>query len=418
MTSKKVLIVSSLFYPEKAANSKRMTHLAEDFVKKGFEVDVITGFPYYEETSKTEKFKGKFFVKDDYSFAENSKVNVIRSYTYIASKKTFFRRVFTFLSYSISSVLASFKLRKNKYEAAITISPPFFSCFSIYIISKILGCPYILDIQDIYPMTLIDLNIVKNKLTIRFLEFWEIFLYKRAKYIVVISDGFKRLIKEKNIAPDKIVVVENWADPEIFKYSEDTKVKIRQQLNINGKFVVLFVGTIGICQGLENSIEALKILKDYKDIYFVFLGDGVSRKKIEEYTKENNLNNAKFILRQPHKAIPEFMCIADAYLAHIRNNRLYSVTIPSKTYEYLSMGKPILMSVIGEAKDLVEKNHSGIGIEPENPQSLAQGILKLYENKEFYNSLLNNGRDYIIKYANRENMTGKYIDLVSHINKN
>lgn len=413
---KKILIITSLFYPEIAANAKRMTQVAEDLVKNGFSVDVITAFPYYQESVDRTDYKKKIFVSEEYRFSENHEpIKVIRSYAYFPQKKTFIKRVWTFSSFAISSVIASFKLRKKDYFVALTISPPFFSCFSVYIISKILRCPYILDIQDIYPETLEVLGVIKNKAVIKFLEFWEIFLYKKAKKIIVISNGFKKTLVERSINENKVEVIENWADPDVFVNSEKLKNELRQRYKFNGKFIVMFVGTIGICQGLENSIKALELLRKNEDIHFVFLGDGVSKNLLVNYVNDNNLKNATFIERQPHNLIPEFMSLGDVYLSHIRNNRLYSVTIPCKTYEYLAMGKPILMAVTGEGKELVEGMKSGIGVEPENPYKLAEAVSKIYSDKDLYKSLLNNGREYIIKYANRKNMTQKFIDIIRSI---
>jgi glycosyltransferase involved in cell wall biosynthesis len=390
-----------------------MTQVAEEFVKNGYSVDVITAFPYYQQKVDRSRYSGKFFVSEQYKFSDDYEpINIIRAYTYSAGKKTFIRRTWTFLSFAISSVLASMKLKRNCYAVAITVSPPFFSFFSIYLAAKILRCPYILDIQDIYPETLEVLGIVKNKIVLKFLEFWELFFYKRAKSIIVISSGFKKTLSDRKVDSDKIVVIENWADPDVFVYSKEINHSLRQEYNFNGKFIVLFVGTIGICQGLEKTIRVLELVKDYPEIHFVFLGDGVSRKDLIEYTEQKNLSNATFILRQPHNLIPKFMCMGDVYFSHIRNNRLYSVTIPCKMYEYLAMGRPILTAVTGEAKNLVEELKSGVGVEPENPESLAEAVIRVYKDKRFYDSMLNNGREYIIRHANRGNMTAKYIRLI------
>ncbi|MEO8208920.1 MAG: glycosyltransferase family 4 protein [bacterium] len=413
---KNILIVTSLFYPEIAANSKRMTQVAEDLVANGYSVDVITAFPYYQEKVDRTDYKKKIFEKKNYQFSEiYEPIKIIRSYAFFPKRKTFFKRVWTFLSFAISSVIASFKLKEKDYLVVLTISPPFFSCFSVYLISKILRCPYILDIQDIYPETLEVLGIIKSKVIIKFLEFLEIFLYKRAKKIIVISSGFKKTLVDRGISRDKVEVIENWADPDVFVNSEEMRKKLSQKYSFNGKFIVMFVGTIGICQGLENSIKALEMLKEIEDIHFVFLGDGVSKNFLVNYVSNNNLKNATFIERQPHNLIPDFMSLGDVYLSHIRNNRLYSVTIPCKTYEYLAMGKPILMAVTGEGKELVERLKSGIGVEPENPNNLADAVKEIYYNKELYKSLMNNGREYIINYANRKNMTQKFNDIMKTI---
>lgn len=402
----KVLIITSLFYPEIAANAKRMTHLAEGLKENGHDVSVITAFPYYSTTEYLKKYKGKWIVEDQYQ-----EISVIRTYTYSPGKySNLFERLWTFLSFTISSIYGSFKV-KGEVDAIITISPPFFSLFSGYLISRIKKCSLVLDIQDIYPETLVALGFLKNKAAVSILEWLEVFLYRKAKGMVAISDGFKQDFISKRADPEWVEVVHNWVDVDLFQPVNSNN--LRGEYGLNGKFVVMFLGTIGFAQGLESLVEAANLLKNYQnEIEFVFLGGGVEKGKLIQLIEKYGLPNFTFILPKPNSEIPGFLSLADVCLVHLKKNSLYEITIPCKTYEYLAMGKPVIMGVKGDALRVIEQGKCGIGVEPESPEELANAILKLYQNKDLAIDMGKNSRNHAISNFSKEKMISRYIALI------
>lgn len=407
-----ILIVTSLFYPEIAANAKKMTHLAEKLKENGHEVVIITAFPYYSTSEQTRKYKGKWLVKDQYEG-----IPVIRTYTYSTSKYgNIPHRLCSFLSFTISSIYGSFKV-EGKVDAVVTISPPFFSLFSGYMISRMKRCSLIVDIQDIYPETLVALGFLKNRAIIKPLEWMERFIYKRAEGMVSISDGFKRNFIRKGAGPLAVEVVHNWVDVDLFRPADaDDSGNLRNEFALNGKFVVMFMGTMGFAQGLENVVEAANLLKDYQDrIEFVFLGKGVAKEDMMAMIKEYELTNFTFIPPKPNSEIPRYLSLADVCLVHLRRNDLFEITIPCKTYEYISMGKPVIMGVKGDALELVEQGSCGVGVEPESPESLAEAILELYENRNVAYEMGENGRKHATANFSKEKMLSRYAAFIEKI---
>ncbi len=401
-----ILIVTSLFHPEIAATSKRMTHLAEGLKEKKHDVNIITAFPYYSTSKNLGRYKGKWIVKDQYKG-----IPLIRTYTYSHREYgNIFKRLLSFLSFMISSIYGSFKV-KGKVDVVITISPPFFSLFSGYVISWIKKASLILDIQDIYPETVIALGFLKNTIAISLLEWLEGLFYRKACGMVAISDGFRQDFISKGANSQRVEVVHNWVDIELFK-SRDGK-DLRREYNLDSKFVVMFLGTLGFAQGLENVIEAARLLTDYRnEIEIVFLGEGVKRERLKTIIKKYGLYNFTFISPKPNFEIPKFLSLADSYLVYLRKNNLFKITIPSKIYEYMAMGKPIILGVKGEALRLIEEGKCGIGVEPESPEDLARAILELFKNKEIATRMGENGREFVVTNFSKGKMVSKYIDFI------
>jgi len=401
----KILILTSLFYPEIAANAKRMTHLAQGLKERGHDLCVITAFPYYSTKRDSKSYRGRWITEEVYDG-----IPVIRTYTYACDKYgNVYKRLWSFLSFMFSSIAGAFKI-KGKVDVVVVISPPFFSIFSGYVISRMRRASLVLDIQDIYPETLIALGFLKNKPAVRILEWAERFFYRRAEGIAAISSGFGENFAKKKGSSRGIEVLTNWVDTKEFQPKDGES--LREVYNLNGKFVVIFVGTIGFAQGLKSMVETARLLREEKDLAFVILGDGVERLQLEGLAREYGLSNLIFIPPQPNSEVPRFLSFADACLVHLKKNELYKITIPCKTYEYMAMGKPVIMGVKGEALKLVEECNCGIGVEPESPSEMALAILKLKRDKKSAVEMGIRGREHITANYDREKIVARYVEFL------
>lgn len=400
-----VLIITSLFFPEISANSTRMISLAERLHEEGMDVTVVTAFPYYSKAPGLE-YKNRFVVKDDYNG-----INVVRTYTSVARRNTIYRRLITFLSYMVSSAVYSVLTRK-KFDIVISISPPFFTLAAAIFVSKIRRIPFIIDIQDLYPDTAIELGRLKNTLLIKIWRTLERIIYKSASAIVVISQGFRNEIVKKGISPNKVFIINSWVN--IDRFNPEKVSDQKEALGLAGCFVVLFLGTIGYAQGTENIIETAAMVSKQTGIKFLFIGGGVEKKMIMQKTLDLKINNVLFLPSQPFQKIPSFINVGDVCLVHLLKRRLYKITIPSKTYEYMAMGKPIIMATQGEAASLVRDNNCGIVVKPEHPESLKRAILDIYENPQKAKKLGRNARIASLKYS-EEILVTKYKEVVYQV---
>jgi colanic acid biosynthesis glycosyl transferase WcaI len=399
-----VLIITSSFIPDISPNARILSEISEDLVKQGHRVTVSTPFPYHPAWVVPEQYRWKL-----YKVEQLGEIKLIRTYVYASPKKTFITRMLNNVSIMVATCLGG--LGTNKHDAALVMSPPLLMGITAYTVKMLKNTPFVLSVQDLYPETAIELGMLKNKYLINLSQKLEKFLYQKSDKIAVISDGFKKNLISKGIDSDKIEVIHNWVDLEFITPSERDN-HIRTEYEIGNKFMILFAGTMGLAQGLDTIIESARLLRDIDDILFVFVGHGVAKERLISTCRKYALENVKFIPVQPRERIPSFLAAADVCLATLKRKLLFSITIPCKIYEIMSAGRPIVLGVDGDAKQLIEKANCGICVEPENPHEMADAIIKMYENDDLRAEYGRNGRNYVVKNHSRWQLTKAYERLL------
>ncbi|MNX94818.1 Alpha-D-kanosaminyltransferase [compost metagenome] len=280
-----------------------------------------------------------------------------------------------------------------------------------------------MEVRDIWPEAIVAVGLMKPGPVISALEVIERFLYRRARALVVVTNGFAEKIAAKGIDPSKIVVVPNAVDLRQFSIL-DRKESTKAQFGLEGKFLVSYIGTHGMAHNLTMVIEAAERLKDLADVHFLFAGDGAERKRIEAMVEEKALTNVTMLGQQSRELVPRLIGMSDVCLVPLRKTPLFDATIPSKIYEIMACGVPMIISVSGEARRLVERAKAGIGIEPENVDQLIQGIRSLRDSQEKREALGYNGARFVTEEFDRNRVAARYIrhlkrfDLaVPHISK-
>ena len=183
--------------------------------------------------------------------------------------------------------------------------------------------------------------------------------------------------------------------------------ELKASLGLEGKFVVTFAGTLGIAQGLWAIIHAAKLLRHYEDIAILFIGDGPVKNNLIELARELELKNTFFHPQVPINNITPYLNISNVLLVSIKNDRIFDTFIPSKMFDFMACGKPIILSVDGEARRIFEEADVGIYVPPENFYELSDAIIKLYENPELCRRYGENGRKYVIKHFSRKEQAQK-----------
>jgi glycosyltransferase involved in cell wall biosynthesis len=240
-------------------------------------------------------------------------------------------------------------------------------------LSLITGAPFVYDIQDLWPDSVLHSGMVAESLIIHAISAWCRFVYRRASHIVVLSPGFKRVLRERGVPSAKISVVYNWADE-----TPVVTARIGSDALSQDRFNILFAGTMGTGQALDAVLRvADRCAAMLPSVHFWLVGRGTETERLQRKAAEMQLSNVTFLPHQPHPALMRIMDTADALLVHLRDIPLYTVTIPSKTQEYLAAGRPIIMAVRGDAADLVTEAGAGINCEPENVDSITAAIAKL-----------------------------------------
>lgn len=363
----RILFIIQWFQPEPTLKG---LPFAKELIKRGHDVQVLTGFPNYPGGKVFEGYRIKPLQKEDMDG-----VSVVRVPLYPSHDKSSIRRIVNYTSYALSaSVIGPWAI--NRADVAYVYHPPATTFFPASVIKLLRRIPLVYDIQDFWPDSLAASGMFQSKMGLWLVDRYCRLFYRAANKIVVLSPGFKKKLCEKGVPEDKIEVIYNWSDDSKVHSSEQDPV-LASELGLDGHFNVMFAGNMGKVQALEAVLDAANILQPkYSHLQFVFIGGGVEVDNLKKKAKDIGLKNVLFLARRPLSEIGGIMSLADVLLVHLKDDPLFAMTIPSKTQTYMSVGKPILMGVRGDAADLVERSGAGLKCEPQNPQSIATMVEK------------------------------------------
>ncbi|HET8825585.1 MAG TPA: glycosyltransferase family 4 protein, partial [Terriglobales bacterium] len=242
------------------------------------------------------------------------------------------------------------------------------------------------------------------------------FLYRRADSIVVVTPSFRdHLVREWNVDPAKIDVVQNGVETALFSSPESAR-DIRTQLGAQGKFVVSYIGTLGLAHGLEALIAAAERLQAVApEVLFMLVGEGADRERILSLAQSKQLTNLVFVPQQPREKIPAYISASDVCVVMLKDKEVFETVIPTKMLEFMSCARPVILAVRGQAKRLLEAAAGGICIEPDSPDALCSAILRLREQPALCEVMGRNGRSYIIRELSRERTAQEYLTVLQRV---
>jgi glycosyltransferase involved in cell wall biosynthesis len=243
------------------------------------------------------------------------------------------------------------------------------------------------------------------------------FVYRRATAITVISPGFKRNLVDKGVSPDKVHVIPNWADEEVYGIRPQDDALAKQH-GLDGRFNVMFGGNIGAAQGLQNLIVAAEQLRGEPRVQFVLVGDGVEQEQLVQMAQERGLTNVRFLGRQPAQEMARFYALADILLVHLKRDALFEITIPSKTLAYLACGRPILGVVAGDPADVIRQAEAGIICRQGDPAALAQTVRTFLDMSPAEREKMGrSGRRAFLAHYSRRKLMDRYEGLFQEISE-
>lgn len=401
-----ILYISQYYPPEMGAPSQRVSELSKFWVKQGYQVSVITGMPNHPDGIIHAKYKTEYF-KEEWIDG----VRVLRVFLYVTANKGIIKRVFSFISFTITSLFVG--LFMNKPDIVIATSPQLFVGISGLFIAKLKRIPFVFEVRDIWPQSAVELKMIKSHLVIRLMEKLEKFLYYKADAVVVVAESFRDILKAKGVDAEKIVFLPNGIDRSRFDIKEDKKI-IEKHVDLKGKFVIGYFGTMGIAHGLDIVIRAAEHFKK-GDVHFVFIGDGADKSRIERLVVLKKLSNITIIDKIPASDIPYAIKEIDAGLIHLKNIPLAAEALPSKMFEYMGMGKPILAGFSGYGKKLIESNNAGIVFRPENTKEFIEAVEILKNDPELKKKMGENAKKLVLKSFDREILSEEYAKMLSSI---
>ena len=368
----KILFLSENFPPETNAAATRVFERAVYWAKWGHQVTVITTAPNFPHGKLFDGYKNRWK-----QIELMDGIRVVRVKTYISANRGVVRRSLDFLSFFVTGTLAGWAEPRPDVVAAT--SPQFFAAVAGYCIAAPRRIPFIFELGDLWPTSIAAVGAMKKGIALHMMEIVELFLYRRAAKVAALTQAFKRNLIARGIAADKVAVVLNGVDlPRYAPRARDAA--LGQEWGLTDKFVIGYVGTHGMAHGLINVLDAAEILAPVDNVRFLFAGAGAERDMLIDAAQARGLENIVFLPAQPKDAMPAIWSLCDVALVHLRGLPAFAEVIPSKIFEAMAMGLPILLAAPrGEAAEIVEGHGAGRWVAPEAPQELAAAVRALAE---------------------------------------
>lgn len=377
----RIVFVSDNYPPEVNAPASRLAEHAQHWVKAGVDLEVLTSAPNFPEGKVYEGYCNAWWQR-----INMDGVDVVRVKTYITPNEGFLKRTLSYISFMISAFFGGLFLRKP--DIIVATSPQFFAAVAGFALAKVRRVPFVFELRDLWPASISALSAVKHSKLLALIEKLELFLYRNSDAIVSVTEAFKQDLIERGIEGEKIHVVRNGVDLSHYKPLESKDDALAEAHNLTGKFVVGYVGTHGMAHALDQVVEAAAHLRDMPDVRILLVGAGSEKARLDEMIKERELKNVVSLGRFPKSDMNKIWSLCDVSLIHLRNLEVFRKVIPSKLFESMGAGRPVLMAVpAGEATEIVEQTGCGIICEPENPQSIAEAVRKLATDTALYQRL-------------------------------
>ncbi|MAH85429.1 MAG: glycosyltransferase WbuB [Rhodospirillaceae bacterium TMED8] len=365
-----ILFLTENFPPETNAAATRVYERACYWVKWGHDVTIITSVP---NSPEGEIFPG--YINRWRQVESVSGIRVVRVKTLIAANQGTTMRVLDFLSFMFTAFFAG--LFERRPDLVCATSPQFFSAVCGWALGLARRVPFVFELGDLWPESIVAVGVMQKRLGLRLMEKFELFLYSRSATVIALTHSFKENLMRRGINKNKIAVVLNGVD--VWRYGPRARDHdLTAKFKLSGKFVVGYVGTHGMAHALSNVLDTAGRLIDRPKIVFLLAGGGAERDMLMAEATRRKLTNVLFLPRQPKECMPKIWSLCDVALVHLKDNPVFKGVIPSKMFEAMAMGLPIVMAgPKGEASTILKATGAGLHVPAENPEKLAAVTIAL-----------------------------------------
>lgn len=405
-----ILFLTDNFPPEVNAPASRTFEHCREWVKTEHRVTVITCVPNFPQGQPYPGYKNKLWQTETIEG-----IRVIRVWSYITANSRFVRRILDYISYMISATIASIFVRK--VDLVVGTSPQLFTAVAAYLVGFLKSKPYVFELRDLWPESIKAVGAMRDSKVIQVFELLELFLYRKAACIIPVTHSFKKVLVNRGIDANKIHVVTNGVD--VSRYSPQIKdKKLISRFQLQDKFVVGYIGTHGMAHALETILKAAKLLSvknDNDSIHFVLLGNGAKKVELMRLAEEMQLDNVTFFDSVLKDEVVRYWSLLDVSIIHLKRTPLFQSVIPSKLFESMGMGIPVLCGVEGESAEIVNRDKVGLTFIPEDETDLINKLTTLQTNTDLYQQFSNNCLAMAHVY-DRTELANKMLNVLESIN--
>jgi glycosyltransferase involved in cell wall biosynthesis len=367
-----ILFLTDNFPPEVNAPASRTHEHCKRWVAAGARVTVITCAPNFPTGRVFSGYRNALWQQEVVDG-----IQVIRVWSYITANEGFVKRILDYVSYMLSAWVASFFVRR--VDVVVGTSPHFFTAVGAWAAAAVKRVPFVFELRDLWPESIKAVGAMRQSAVLAALERLELFLYRRAARIVSVTQAFKRVLMARGIRDDKIVVVTNGADSTRFSPRPKDE-QLEAELGWQGCFVAGYIGTHGMAHALDTVLDAARALQadpNRGNFRFLLLGDGATKVALQQRAREQGLHTVRFVDTVPKEQVARYWSLLDASIIHLKRDPLFTTVIPSKLFECMAMGIPVLHGVEGESAELVTGNEVGIVFPPQDALALVAALRQL-----------------------------------------
>lgn len=400
----KILIFHQYFLGKNDPGGSRWNQFSKYFSKDN-QVTVIAGNIHYATGKKIapKRWLNKEEITDN--------LKIYRSWTYSGYNANFFGRLIGYLSYTFSAFITGLFVKKA--DIIIVTSPPLFVGLSALLLSKIKRVPFFFEVRDLWPESAIATKVVANSFLIKIMYGIEKTLYKNALGIIPLTPAFKKdIIRRFPQYERKIEIITNGADLDLMEAGPRNNW-VRKKFGWNGKLVFSYFGAHGVANDLMQVINVARLYRENNHLLFALIGDGMQKDALKKIAAEEGLKNVQFIDSVAKNQVADFINASDVCMAILKKTDTFKTVYPNKVFDYMVCKKPILVTIDGITRALIEESQSGFYCEPGNTEQFKQTIknITLLDQVKL-KQLGENGYRHVIKYFNREDLAQKYLRTI------
>ncbi len=402
----KILIVTHYFPPETGAPQARLSGLAAAWAAGGDEVTVLTGMPNHPTGVIPPRYRGAIRRRE-----RRDGYRVLRTCLYATPNEGVARKTLGHLSFMASAVLLGARA-SGPADVVVVSSPTFFSVGAGWLLARLKRARLVVEIRDLWPAIFTELGVLTSRPLIWLLERLELAAYAAADTVVVVSIGFRANLIGRGVPAGKVHTIRNGVNPAEFDPDAAADPELRAALGAGpGDCLVLYAGTHGISQGLTAVADAAGRLGGDPAIRFAFVGEGADKPRLEQRVAEGGLGHVTLRPGVPHEHVPALLAAADICLVPLRDVPLFSSFIPSKMFECLAAGKPVVGALAGEAAQIL-REAGGSVVPPGDSAALAEAVRALAADPARRAEMGRRGRCYVEKYFDRGTLARNYRKLL------
>lgn len=393
----RILYLSQYFPPEVGATQTRAYEMARGLTEAGHHVTMIAEVPNHPSGIVPPEYKGKLYERVDLDG-----IDVIRVWVKASPVKTLRTRMAFYLSYMLTATVAGVLLARGRYNLIYATSPPLFVGGAGLALGFLRRTPLVFEVRDLWPESAITLGEIRNPHAIALARRMEQACYRRARRIVLTTQEMKDHLAKQAVPISKMEVIRNGANTELFSFDPVARDRLRGELRLDDKFVVIYAGLMGLAQALPSVLETAEHLQARdRDVHLLFVGDGPVKSDLLTKARNLRLNNVTFLPAQPREQVPAYLSAADAALIPLIRERLIGA-LPSKMFDAMACERPVILSAEGEALSVIRQEQAGVSVAPEAPAQLCQAILALKQNPERARRYGQRGRQAVVERYSRE----------------